>query len=107
MIHSGVWGFASSPIVTEDELRRHLTVQLATLRFTEFRFRPSVQITDTEVQEYYDKNMGGKPGAPDVKEVREKIGQLLTEERVNQLLDRWLRDTRNQTRVEFREESFQ
>ena len=92
--------------LSEDELRRHLAVQLATLRFTEFRFRPSVQITDTEVQEYYAKNIASKPGPPPLTDARDRIRQILTEERVNLLLDRWLRDTRNQTRVEFREESF-
>jgi TldD protein len=52
VIHSGVWGFASSPIVTEDEIRRITRVATETAKAsaiakkTDVRLAPVPAYTD-------------------------------------------------------------
>lgn len=97
--------------ITEEQLRQDLLWQLTTLRFTDYRFRPGVQVTDQEIQEYYNahRNELAPPGqsAPPLDRVHGQIEELLTEERVDQALDHWLQETRDQTAIRYHQEAFQ
>jgi hypothetical protein len=44
VVHSGVWGFASSPIVTEDELRRISAVAVEVAKASAIAKRASVDL---------------------------------------------------------------
>ena len=91
--------------IAEAELSRHFALQLQALRFTEYRFRPSVQINESDVREYHARKFKGKV-APPFEDAREALERELIDERVDQFLDRWLKEARIQTRIEIREESF-
>lgn len=98
--------------ISRDELQRHLWWQVTTLRFIEYRFKPSIQIPDAEIQSYYEKKrveweQQGLADIPALEEVRDDIDRILTQERVDQAVDRWLGDTRTQLEIRYHKEAFE
>jgi hypothetical protein len=98
--------------ITEAGLTEHLLQGLRMLRYTDFRFRPEVELTDQDLRAYYDKMVEEaerKPGqpVPSFEASRDQIEKLLTEQQVMQSLDRWLGMTRSETQILFREDAFQ
>jgi hypothetical protein len=97
--------------ISEDDLRRHLWWQLTLLKFIDERFRPSVEVTNAEVRQYYRdqvakwKEQGVTP-IPGFEESREAMEKALTEERVDQAVDRWLGDARTQMTIRMRDGVF-
>ncbi len=99
--------------ITEEDLREALARQLATLRFIELRFRPSVAVPEVELRRYYETRMlpqwqnksGTKP--PPFEEVQAEIEQLLAGEQADRLLEEWLKQARSQTRIEFKAKAFE
>ena len=98
--------------ITEDDLRRHVWWQLTLLKFTDERFRPAVQVTNAELRQYYRQQVDkwreqGEKQIPSFEESRDALEKALTEERVNQFMDRWLGDARTQIDIRFRNNAFQ
>jgi len=95
--------------ITEEALKRRLWWQTTLLRFIDYRFRPGILVPDKDIQNYYDlevvkwKGQGIKQ-IPSFEESREKIGELLTDQRIDQAIDQWLADTRKQIAVRDHEE---
>lgn len=90
--------------ITEEALKRHLWWQAALLRFIDYRFRPGILVPDTEIRKYYDQEVvkwkqQGIQQIPAFEEAREKISELLTDQRIDLAIDRWLADTRKQVAV--------
>jgi hypothetical protein len=100
--------------VPEAELRDSLRWQLAVLSFIDFRFRPGVQITEEEIRDFYDFDfkesfVKSRPGQrlPDYGQARRGILEAITQQRIDNLLDRWLNQTESSTRVKWVETVFQ
>jgi len=98
--------------ITEQDLRRHLWWQLAVLRFIDARFAPGVQVSDADVKAYYEQQLlkwreQGVEPLPSVEDSRAKIEQVLTQQRVDQALDRWLGDTRTQVEIHYHPGAFE
>jgi hypothetical protein len=93
--------------LTEADIREALDWQATFLEFVEVRFRPGVQVPEEEVREYYDAEVANKPGAPPFEDAKADIEQIMTQQRVDRALDRWLGQARTQIRIVFREEVFQ
>jgi len=99
--------------ISEDELKAHLLWQLSLLRFIEIRFRPGVQVSDTQIQAYFDANRtkleeeAGASKKLTLDDLRGRIRETLTEQGADKQLDEWLAETRKRTRIEFHEEAFQ
>jgi hypothetical protein len=98
--------------IDEDTLRQHLWWQLTLLRFTDERFRPSVEVTTADIRQYYRQQLEkwreqGVKTIPSFEESRDAMEKALTEERVNQAMDRWLGDARTQMDIRFRTGVFQ
>jgi hypothetical protein len=89
--------------ITEEELKDQLLAGLRTLRFTELRFRPEVQLSEDELRDFY--NTLAKP-APSFEESRAQVEKLLTEQREMQALDRWLGMARTSVQILYREQVF-
>ena len=90
--------------ITEEALKRRLWWQTTLLRFIDYRFRPGILVPDTDIRSYYDQEVvkwkqQGIQQIPAFEEAREKIGELLTSQRIDQALDKWLADTRKQIAV--------
>jgi hypothetical protein len=81
-------------------LNRHLALQLTTLRFIELRFRPDVDISDAEIQSYYQREVAHKGGTqPTLEESKESIRKILIEERIDRALDAWMEENRKQVNI--------
>jgi hypothetical protein len=100
--------------ISEGDIRQSLERQLATLSFIDFRFRPAVQVQEDEIAEYYrdeyapsfrKNNPGREP--PRYLEVRNALAEALTQQRVDNLLDRWISQAESQSRVQWRERVFE
>jgi hypothetical protein len=98
--------------ITEESLERRLSWQETLLRFIDYRFRPGIQIPDADVQAYYLQQLDrwrqeGIQPVPSLEDVRVSIEQTLTEQRIDQAMDRWLADTRTQVAIRFHDEALQ
>ncbi len=69
-------------------LERHLTLQLATLKFIEARFRPEFSVTDADIQAFTQR----QPTNLD----KDSIRRRLTEQRADEALGIWLEEARKQ-----------
>jgi hypothetical protein len=98
--------------LTDDDVQRHLEWQTRLIRFIDVRFRPGVQIPETEMREYYqsvflpqwrEQNKGEPPSFDDA---RAEVENEMLSARANSALDRWLGQSRTQTRIRYRQEVF-
>jgi len=92
--------------MTEADIVKRLTEQELLLRMIEQRLRPSASPTDEDVASYYRETFvpefrKSTPSAevPRLSEVEAQIRQVLTEKRVNVLLDQWIEELRPTSRV--------
>jgi hypothetical protein len=91
--------------ITENELEDRLLWQLTVLRFIDIRFRPQVVVSDEEVEQYYNAHRSEIKVS--LEAARPQIVEAITGERVNDLLDQWLRRTRAETHIEYLEKALQ
>jgi hypothetical protein len=79
-------------------------------RFKDFRFKTGLEISPEAVTAYYEKNVvaefnkEGQGAAPPLVEIYNQVEQAVIEERANEMLDEWLKETRPQTRIVILEE---
>ena len=73
-------------------------------RFVDFRFRSFVLATEQEIQRYYDERLvseirrkGLVP--PPLDQVRDKISEILKQQKIDTELDRWLSAARQRAEV--------
>ena len=96
--------------LTEADVESSFLWQLTVLRFVEFRFRPGIQIAAEEVREYYEQKYlpnwkartAGKP--PAFEEAERACEEILTQERIDNQLDRWISLSRTQTNIRYRDD---
>jgi hypothetical protein len=86
------------------EFRQLIRRQLAVNEFVELRFKPFIIVLPTEIEEYYREQFLPRlreleQPVPELEVVEESIRQILTEEKTNQELDRWLRTARRRARI--------
>lgn len=90
--------------LTRKDLRDYLTWQAELLKFIDLRFRPAVQVTNSDIEKYYRENIAAQspPGkAPSLNDVRSQIQKKLTGERVDQQLDEWLKRGRSRAAIRY------
>lgn len=94
--------------ITEAEVLARIAQQELMLRLIDQRLRPAASPSDEEVAEYYrsafvpefQKKKAGSPPPP-LSEVEVEIREILTQKRINQLLDEWIDDLKPTTGVRF------
>ncbi len=89
---------------TEEELSQRIASQLDTVQFLDLRLRPSVHIEAPAIEAYYrDRFLPElrKSGAPEVPlaDVSGKIEEVLAQQRMDELLNEWLRNLREQSDI--------
>jgi hypothetical protein len=93
----------------QDEILR----QRALLLFVDARFRLGVQVSDQEIQDYFEKVVkpaaqAAHPGAPvALDDYRQSIEDNLAGPLVDRQLDDWLKEARQRTDIVYHEEAFQ
>jgi len=90
--------------LTEKDLLDHIRQQIDVMRLVNARLRPAVEIDSKSVEAYYRDQFVPKlkqSGAPEVPltQVSAKIRELLTEQKVSELLVSWLQTLRSEGQV--------
>ena len=90
--------------LNEEVLKEHLRAEMQVMNFVEVRLRPNVHVQPEEVEAYYKDQLlpdlqkeGGKP-VP-LESVEPRIRELLTQQRMDELLDAWLHNLRQQAEI--------
>jgi hypothetical protein len=91
--------------LTPQAVQRLLRQELYLSRFLDFRFRPSAQVTDKDIELYYRDELlpqlqAQKQAAPQLDEVRDEIREVLTLREIGGRADQWLSDTRSRLHLE-------
>ena len=93
--------------LTEPDVAEHIATQLDVLRYIDQRFRPGIHIDKRSIESYYLdrllpelKGAGARP-AP-LREVAAKIQEILLQQRVEEMFTTWLRNLREQIKVQLR-----
>lgn len=90
--------------LTEDEVRRRVALQQDLLGLVDARLRPNVIIDSKSIESYYNQQLlpqlrqSGAQQVP-LAEVTPKIKELLTQQKMNQMLVAWLHDLRSGSRI--------
>lgn len=90
--------------LTETILKDHLQGEVQVMNFVEVRLRPNVHIEPEDIESYYknrllpDLQQNGAKAIP-LNEVDSRIRELLTEQHIDELLDAWLHNLRQQADI--------
>jgi peptidyl-prolyl cis-trans isomerase SurA len=94
--------------IADEDIQQAFEWQETLLEFVSVRFRPGIQLTESDLKEYYDLEIAPKAAASGEKlsfeDARERIESILTQQRVDNALDRWLGQVRTQSRIRYRRE---
>jgi len=89
---------------TETEIRDRIVLELNQWKLIDTRLRPSVQIDQTAIEDYYNRQFlpelrrsGAQPITS--QEAAPKIRELLTQQKINEALASWLETLRSQAQV--------
>jgi len=99
--------------VTEQEVRGALLWELTLLRFIEVRFRPAVQVSDQDLQDYFEKVVrpaaeAAHPGQlVALEDYRDQMEETLAGQRADQEVSNWLKEARKRNEIVVHEEAFQ
>ena len=90
--------------LTESELKQRVALQVDLLGLVDARLRPNIVIDSTSIESYYNQELLPQlrqSGATEVPlaDVTPKIKELLTQEKMNQLLLAWLQDLRSGSEI--------
>lgn len=91
--------------LSDTAVRSLLRDQLYLSRFLDYRFRPTVQVSDRQIQDYYDKELVPelkKQGetVPPLDDVDDKIREVLTQRAIDDRAAKWLNDTRSRLNIQ-------
>jgi peptidyl-prolyl cis-trans isomerase SurA len=99
------WGAAlAEHHIQGPELNRRVAMQLDMLRLVDNRLRPTIQIDPKSIESYYQQSLLPQlrnSGAADVplSDVTPKIKELLTQQKLDQLLTSWLQNLRATSQI--------
>ncbi|MGP8243993.1 MAG: hypothetical protein ACLQVN_05690 [Bryobacteraceae bacterium] len=99
--------------ITEQDLKDELIWQRTLLSYIQVRFQPTVQVSDQDIQDYFDQTVApaaraAHPGqTPRLNEFREQIETSLTGQREDQQLDDWLKNARKRTGIVYHPEALE
>ncbi|HWZ52670.1 MAG TPA: hypothetical protein VNW54_14515 [Granulicella sp.] len=84
---------------TDQEFKLRWRDRMVTLRFIEQRFRMGIRIEPAEIEEYYEKTLlpeyaSRHMAPPKLDAIRDRIHEILLQQRVSRLLDDWLKTLR-------------
>ena len=90
--------------LSEESLKQHLREEVRVMNFIEVRLRPNVHVNDDEIASYYKNQL-----IPDLQQnrgkvvplddVKSRIHELLTQQGIDELLDAWLHNLRQQAEI--------
>jgi len=91
--------------LSDELLKTHLRTEVQVMNFVEVRLRPNVHVQPEEIEAYYNRQLlpdlektGGKMIS--FADVEPRIRELLTQQRMDDLLDVWLHNLRQQADIQ-------
>jgi peptidyl-prolyl cis-trans isomerase SurA len=90
----------------ESELIAYVRLESSILKFVDFRFRPFVSVSEADIRDYYEKRLipqlrESKIETPSLDQIAAKIEIILREEKINAVLDQWMKEIRRSSRIEY------
>lgn len=90
--------------LSDTAVRRLLRDQLYLSRFLDYRFRPTVQISDQQIQDYYDNELVPElkkqdEAVPPLDAVDDKIREVLIQRAIDDRAAKWLDETRSRLNI--------
>ncbi|HXH67818.1 MAG TPA: hypothetical protein VNI81_11505 [Candidatus Limnocylindrales bacterium] len=91
--------------ISDDEIRRFVRAQLYLSNYLDSRFRPSIQIDEKAIEEFYKNRVvpraeSRKQTPPTLDNARDFIQEALVQRAINEQADLWLKESRSRVRVE-------
>ena len=91
--------------LTQQDVEEQLSSQVRILRFIDLRFRGLVRVDKEAIATYYQDRFlpevrKRNASEPKLAEVSDKIEQILAEQRIDELLNNWLKTLRAQAHIE-------
>jgi peptidyl-prolyl cis-trans isomerase SurA len=90
--------------LTENALRERIALELDVMRLVDARLRPTIDIDSKSIESYYNQELlpqlrqsGGEE--PPLATVTPRIKELLTQQKMNQLLIAWLQNLRSGSQI--------
>jgi len=99
--------------ITGQDVKDALLWQRTLIQFVDLRFRPAVQVSQEDIQTYFDtvlapKVRASQPGKPvSLDDYRDQIEDTLAGQREDRELDAWLAEARRRTVIVYHNEAFQ
>ncbi len=99
--HAALAGYGLS----EEAVKQRVARQLKMMQFIDMRLRPNTKISPQSVEDYYREKLLPQLGAADqpaqlTTDVTAKIEELLTQEKIDELLTSWLHELRAQAEIQ-------
>jgi hypothetical protein len=90
----------------ESELITYLQLESSILKFVDFRFRPFATVAEEDIKNYYESRLRSqlqkaKLDMPALSQVSGRIEEILKEEKINALLEQWIKEVRRNSRIEY------
>jgi len=90
--------------LTENELKRRVALQVDLMGLVDARLRPNIVIDSKSIESYYNQDLlpqlrQSGAGQVPLAEVTPKIKELLTQQKMNQMLVAWLQDLRSGSEI--------
>lgn len=91
--------------LNDQELRRMMKSQLYLSNYLDTRFRPSIQISDKEIEDFYQNRLIPRAELraqtpPTLDAARDFIQEALVQKAINEHANEWLKESRTRVRVE-------
>jgi hypothetical protein len=90
----------------ESELIDYLKLESSILKFVSFRFRPFATVSEQEIKNYYETRLTpqlqkARVDLPQLGQISGRIEEILREEKVNTLLEQWIKEIKRNSRIEY------
>lgn len=91
--------------LSDAAVRRLLRDQLYLSRFLDYRFRPTVQVSDQQIQDYYNSELVPElkkrsETVPPLDAVDDKIREVLIQRAIDDRAEKWLDETRSRLNIQ-------
>jgi len=90
--------------LTQDQVRQVIERQLYYIRFLDYKFHATTQVTTAQIESYYQQDIAPQfqkrgVSVPPIGQVEAQIRQLLTQEEINEKAAQWLEEAKARLRI--------
>ena len=91
--------------LSQDAVRRMVTREIYLARYLDYKFRPSVQVSDDDIAKYYQQELGPALTAkgekiPALNTVSDQIREVLVQQGIDDRAASWLDQTKSRLKIE-------